>query len=80
MNNFIFIDGIAFWIVLILLILMFLIFILVGNRYIKSQREIDLKDKQLKRLRREYNLLIGEYHKATFKVPEVEDTAGGKNV
>ena len=77
MNNFIFIDGIAFWIVLILLILMFLIFILVGNGYIKSQREIDLKDKQLKKLRREYNLLIGEYHKATFRVPEVDKSVGG---
>lgn len=77
MNNFIFIDGIAFWIVFIFLILWFLAFIYIGNGYINSQREIDLKDKQLKKLRREYNRLIGEYHKATFKVPEVEK--GSKN-
>lgn len=72
MNNFIFIDGIAFWIVLIFLILWFLIFVLIGNGYINSQREIDLKDKQLKKLRSDYNILIGEYHRATFKVPSVE--------
>ncbi len=72
MNNFIFIDGIAFWIVLIFLILCFLIFVLIGNGYINSQREIDLKNKQLKKLRADYNILIGEYHRATFKVPTVE--------
>ena len=72
MNNFIFIDGIAFWIVLIFLILWFLIFVLIGSGYINSQREIDLKEKQLKKLRSDYNILIGEYHRATFKVPSLE--------
>lgn len=83
MDNFIFIDGIAFWIVLIFLILWFLLFVLIGNGYINSQRELDLKNKQLKKLRSDYNILIGEYHRATFKVPEVNEVSkkrGGKNV
>lgn len=67
MNNFIFIDGIAFWIVLIFLILYFLLFILIGSGYINNQRELDLKNKQLKKLRSEYNILIGEYQRVTLE-------------
>ncbi len=76
MDNFIFIDGIAFWIVLLFLIFMFVIFLVVGNGYINCRREIDLKDKQLKKLRSDYNILIGEYHRATFKMPEIEKNVG----
>ncbi len=71
MNNFILIDGIAFWILLLFFIFMFMVFLLVGNGYIKSRQEIYLKDRQLKKLRSDYNILIGEYHRATFKVPEL---------
>lgn len=72
MDNFILIDGIAFWILLIYLILQFLFFVLIGNSYLKCQKEIDLKDKQLRMMRKKYNVLLGKYHKETFKVPEVE--------
>ncbi len=78
MNNFILIDGIAFWIVLLFLIFMFIVFLLVGNGYINSRHEIDKKDKQLKELRSKYNRLIGEYHRATFKVPNVDTTKVGE--
>lgn len=67
MNNFIYIDGIAFWVVLGYLILQFIGFVIIGNSYLKSLRDNDLKDKQLKKLRTGYNLLIGEYHRATVK-------------
>lgn len=72
MHNFILIDGIAFWVILIYLILQFLFFVLIGNSYLKCQKEIDLKDKQLRMMRKKYNVLLGKYYKETFKVPEVE--------
>lgn len=71
MNNFIFIDGIAFWVVVIFLMVWALVFAVISVGYVRSKNQIKYKDKQLKKLRREYNLLVGEYHKATFKVPSV---------
>lgn len=71
MNSFILINGIAFWVLLIFLILQFFIVILLGNAYIKQSRELDIKDRKLKKLRAEYNFLIGEYHRATFKLPVI---------
>ncbi len=81
MKNYIFIDGIAFWVVVIFLMVVFLLFIALGSGYIKSKREIDHKNNQLKKLRREYNVLIGEYQKATFKVPSfnMENKNGRKD-
>ena len=73
MDSFILIDSVTAWVILIYLVLQFLVFILIGNGYLKSRQEIDLKDKQLKKLRSRYNILIGEYHRATFKVPQVKD-------
>lgn len=74
MENYIFITGPAFWVILGFLVLLFLGFIYIGNSYIKSRQEIYKKDRQLKKLRSEYNLLIGEYHRATFKVPDIGNT------
>lgn len=78
MNNFILIDGIAFWILFIVFVIGFITLILLGNGYLDSQRKLESKNRQLKNLKIEYNLLLGEYQKATFSVPTLkEDKADG---
>ena len=72
MNSFILIDGFAFWVLLIVFIMGFITCIFLGNGYLDSQRKLELKDRQLKNLKIEYNLLLGEYQKATFKVPTLK--------
>lgn len=72
MNSFILIDGFAFWVLLIVFVMGFITCIFLGNGYLDSQRKLESKNRQLKNLKIEYNLLLGEYQKATFKVPNME--------
>ena len=77
MNTFILINGVTVWILIIVFLIFFFVFIAIGNGYLKSQRQNDLKDRQLRALQADYELLLNKYKKATFKLPDVD--AGAKN-
>lgn len=85
MNSFILINGVAFWVLLIVFLIFFFVFIAIGNGYLKSQRQNDLKDRQLSELQADYDLLFNrykslqnKYKKTTFKVPTVDETGEAK--
>lgn len=71
--SYILIDGPVAWIVLIYLTLQLIAFCIIGNAWLKSQRKCDAKDKQLKKYRSDYNRLLGQYQRDTFKLPEADD-------
>ena len=73
----IFLDGWALWTVLALLFFQFIVFLIVGNAWLKSEREHDKTKEQLSKLRHGYNVLLGKYQQATFKLPDVDADLGG---
>ena len=75
--SFIFIDGWALWVVLTLFVLWLAVFVIIGNAWIKAERELHKKEKQISKLRHGYNDLLGKYQQATFKLPDVETDLGG---
>ncbi len=73
-----YIDGIALYIAMLIFICLVLAVILFACSYIKEAREKDMVITKYKKIRSNYNKLIGMYHRDTFKVPDIEDTAGDK--
>ena len=73
----IFLDGWALWVVLAFLFFEFIVFLIVGNAWLKAERELDEKKEQLSKLRHGYNVLLGKYQQATFKLPDVDTDLGG---
>lgn len=73
----IFIDGWALWVVLALLFFQFIVFIVVGNAWLKAERKLNEKEKQISKLRHGYNDLLGKYQQALFKLLDVETDMGG---
>lgn len=76
MNSFILINGIAFWVLFIVFVIGFIVFILLGNGYLAAQRKLDLKDRQLRNLKADYNSLLSRYKKATFCLPDFNEEKG----
>ena len=73
----IFLDGWVLWVILAYLLFQFIAFLVVGIAWLKAERELDEKKEQLSKLRHGYNVLIGKYHRDTFKLAEV-DAEGDK--
>lgn len=67
------IEGFTLWVFLILLLAAFLGFVIMGAAYIAALRANDELNGKFKKLRANYNILIGMYQRDTFKLPEVED-------
>ena len=77
MDSFIFIDGIALYLFFAVFIGLALGVIFYGNAYVKEARERDKAEAKYKKLRSNYNKLVGMYQRDTFKVPEVDGCSNG---
>lgn len=78
MNSFILINGVAFWVLFIVFVIGCITFILLGNGYLAAQRKLDLKDRQLRSLKTDYNILLSKYKKATFCLPDFNEDKGNE--
>ena len=76
----IYLDGWALWVVLAFLFFEFIVFLIVGNAWLKAERELDEKKEQLSKLRHGYNVLLGKYQQATFKLPDVDTDLEGEKL
>ncbi len=72
METYLVLSGYVLYIFMCVFFMLAIGCIFYGCAYMKEAREHDKTKYEFKRLRRGYNKLIGEYHRATFKVPTVE--------
>ena len=72
MNTSLVLSGYALYCFMGLFAMLVIGFIFYSCAYIKEVHKRDKAEAKLKKLRSGYNKLIGEYHRATFKVPTVE--------
>lgn len=79
LNPSLYIDGIALYIAMLIFIFLIFALILLAASYIKEAREKDIAEAKYKKMRSNYNKLIGMYHRDTFKVPDI-DSPGDRDV
>lgn len=72
MNSCIYIDGIALYVITAIVLFAIFTFIIIGNAYLKSIREIERLSAQKRSLARELSEAEEKLYKASFKTPEVD--------
>lgn len=63
MNSYIVMNTVIGWLIVLYLMFQFIVLCMLGCGYLKGQKEIYKKDRTIKRLRADNNLLVGMYIK-----------------
>ncbi len=78
MDSFILIDGIALYIFFAIFGLLIIGIIFLSFAFIYEARERDKFETEYKKMRSNYNRLVGMYHRDTFKVPIIDGESNGQ--
>ena len=68
--EYILLDKFTVWLALICFFALLIGFCIIGNAWIKAQRECDVQRELYKKERSMYNRLVYMYQRDTFKMPE----------
>lgn len=75
MNTSLVISGYALYIFMFFFVVLALGFIFYGCAYVKEARERNKAERKYRKLRSNYNELVGMYHRAVFNVSDINLSA-----